>query len=125
MPAKTLRSPHLAILTAARKAAKTATKWEELHNAIFGPEGLTQTLKTPQQRQAFLDSTEGKEVWGLIDHLRASAAPPVADVSGKFLVRLPKSIHAALIIEAEQEGTSLNQLIVAKLSVSLNRVTAH
>ncbi|MBW1792200.1 MAG: toxin-antitoxin system HicB family antitoxin [Deltaproteobacteria bacterium] len=40
--------------------------------------------------------------------------------SGKFVVRLPRSLHAALEKEAESEATSLNQLVVAKLAVQLN-----
>jgi hypothetical protein len=39
--------------------------------------------------------------------------------SGRFVVRIPKSLHAALTLEAKAEGTSLNQLVVAKLAVSL------
>jgi len=34
-------------------------------------------------------------------------------------VRLPKSLHAALAREAEAEGVSLNQLVVAKLALHL------
>jgi predicted RNase H-like HicB family nuclease len=37
--------------------------------------------------------------------------------SGKFLVRLPKTLHARLAIEAEKEGVSLNQYALYKLSV--------
>jgi predicted RNase H-like HicB family nuclease len=36
--------------------------------------------------------------------------------SGKFLLRLPKSLHAHLAIEAEKEGISLNQYALYKLS---------
>ncbi|MDR1703251.1 MAG: type II toxin-antitoxin system HicB family antitoxin [Clostridiales bacterium] len=38
------------------------------------------------------------------------------DYSGKFLVRLPKSLHQRLSIEAEKEGVSLNQYALYKLS---------
>ena len=38
------------------------------------------------------------------------------DFSGKFLVRIPKSLHYKLAVEAEQEGVSLNQYAVYKLS---------
>ncbi len=31
------------------------------------------------------------------------------DFSGKFLARIPKSLHYKLSVEAEQEGVSLNQ----------------
>ena len=38
------------------------------------------------------------------------------DYSGKFVVRVPKSLHQRLAIEAEQEGVSLNQLALYKLA---------
>ncbi len=36
--------------------------------------------------------------------------------SGKFIVRLPKSLHYKLTLEAEREGVSLNQYALYKLS---------
>ena len=36
--------------------------------------------------------------------------------SGKFVVRIPKSLHYRLSVEAEQEGVSLNQYALYKLS---------
>ena len=36
--------------------------------------------------------------------------------SGKFVLRLPKSLHARLAFEAEQEGVSLNQYALYRLS---------
>jgi predicted HicB family RNase H-like nuclease len=44
---------------------------------------------------------------------------PVRDYkySGKFVVRLPKSLHARLAMEAEKEGVSLNQYTLYKLSL--------
>lgn len=36
--------------------------------------------------------------------------------SGKFNLRLPKSLHCKLAIEAEKEGVSLNQYAIYKLS---------
>lgn len=44
--------------------------------------------------------------------------PESADhYSGKFVVRLPKSLHQRLVIEAEKEGVSLNQLALYKLAL--------
>ena len=37
--------------------------------------------------------------------------------SGKFLVRLPKTLHQRLAIEANKEGISLNQLVLYKLAL--------
>ena len=39
------------------------------------------------------------------------------DYSGKFNVRLPKSLHQRLVIEAAKEGVSLNQLVLYKLAL--------
>ena len=39
--------------------------------------------------------------------------------SGKLNVRLPKSLHRALAIHAEEEGVSLNHLIVYKLTQTM------
>jgi len=41
--------------------------------------------------------------------------------SGRFVVRVPRSLHAALDREAAAEGVSLSQLVVAKLAVRLDR----
>lgn len=38
------------------------------------------------------------------------------DFSGRFVVRIPKSLHFKLTVEAEQEGVSLNQYALYKLS---------
>jgi len=41
--------------------------------------------------------------------------------SGKWLQRVPRSIHAALVTAAEHEGVSLNQLVVSVLSKEVGR----
>lgn len=43
------------------------------------------------------------------------------EASGKFVVRLPRSLHAQLQELAEAEGTSLNQLVVSLLSERTTR----
>lgn len=44
---------------------------------------------------------------------------PIGDesYSGKFVVRMPKSLHRRLALEAELEGISLNQYVNYKLSI--------
>lgn len=43
--------------------------------------------------------------------------PETADkYSGKFVIRLPKTLHQRLSIEAQREGVSLNQLALYKLA---------
>lgn len=41
---------------------------------------------------------------------------PKAEFSGKVLLRMPKSLHQRLAMEAELEGVSLNQYMLYKLS---------
>ncbi len=51
---------------------------------------------------------------------RKIPAPSVEGTySGKILARTPKSLHRALIEKAQEEGVSLNQLVVYLLSVGL------
>lgn len=38
------------------------------------------------------------------------------DFSGKLNIRIPKSLHKRLSLEAKEDGVSLNQYIVYKLS---------
>jgi predicted RNase H-like HicB family nuclease len=47
-----------------------------------------------------------------------SIPEPIEDekYSGKFVLRLPKSLHKHLAIEAEKEGVSLNQYALYKLA---------
>ena len=45
--------------------------------------------------------------------------PETEDASGQLRVRMPRSIHTALIEEAKAEGVSLNQLILSKITFQL------
>ena len=44
---------------------------------------------------------------------------PFAAVSGRFVQRVPRSLHARLIAKAQMEGVSLNTLIVSLVSQGL------
>ena len=41
--------------------------------------------------------------------------------SGKFIQRVPRSIHARLVMRAKQEGVSMNSLVTSILAESLGR----
>ena len=45
-----------------------------------------------------------------------SVAEPLDRYSGKFIVRVPRYVHARLSRKAKQEGVSLNQLVTSVLS---------
>jgi hypothetical protein len=79
------------------------------------------TFKTEIERQAFFDSEQYKQINALLVQVMkrtglVEGATP-KEKSGKILVRLPKTLHHSLEIEAKREGVSLNQLAVSKLSL--------
>lgn len=69
--------------------------------------------------EAYKDLQEAMEGWLEIKIEYGDFIPePMVDekYSGKFVVRIPKSLHRKLVIEAEQEGISLNQYAMYKLN---------
>jgi predicted RNase H-like HicB family nuclease len=69
---------------------------------------------------AFRNIQEAMELWIETKLENGFPVPQPFDdskYSGKFVLRLPKSLHARLAIEAEQEGVSLNQYALYRLSI--------
>ncbi len=113
------------LLAFARQLADQGADWIEVHNAIFGIGGkFGQLFTTAPERSRFFKTAENKEIARVIDELQGGDDNTpfeeiMANVNGRLLVRVPRSIHAALLAEARTEGISLNQLCLAKLSVQL------
>lgn len=114
------------LLKKARQAARSVESWADLSNALFNPiDGLvTRTYQTRAERRAFLKTAEYRKIRQLLTravetHGLVEGATPRK--SGRFVVRLPQSLHAALEREASREGVSLNQLVVAKLAIQLRQ----
>src|SRR6266404_3322488 len=110
------------LLTLARKLAETpGLTWVEANNAVYGPGGpFARLFPRASDRVAFGKAPESRQIDQLIDSLpEPPVGPQRREYSGKFNVRVPKSLHAALANEAEAEGVSLNQLVVAKLALHL------
>lgn len=57
--------------------------------------------------------------------LPATTPPPepVGLPSGKFVVRLPRSLHAQLVASSAREGVSLNALVISLLAAGVARGT--
>jgi site-specific DNA-methyltransferase (adenine-specific) len=112
------------ILEQAQILAKNVKSWADFSAAIFDQRtGLVaKTFEAPMEREAFLDSEQYEKVNQILLNLmkrfgvKGGAAP---SKSGRFVVRVPKTLHSVLEIEARREGVSLNQLAVAKLSMPL------
>lgn len=124
-----MKTKEAKILDSARRAAASAETWADLSNALFDPDDglVARAFPTRKQREKFIQTEEYQALRHLVDAaqertgLVAGATPRK---SGKFIVRLPRSLHAALEAEAEEEGVSLNQLVVTKLAVQLSGLAA-
>jgi predicted RNase H-like HicB family nuclease len=69
--------------------------------------------------EAFKNIQEAMEGWIETKLENGFSVPePVTEsqYSGKFVLRLPKTLHARLALEAEKEGVSLNQYALYRLS---------
>lgn len=62
------------------------------------------------------DALEGYVETKLENNLEIPHPASQEDYSGKFIVRVPKSLHMRLVLEAEREGVSLNQYALYKLA---------
>src|SRR5206468_9103573 len=110
------------LLTLAHKLAESpGLTWVEANNAVYGPGGpMVRLFPSAADRAAFAKTKESREIDELIDGLpEPPVGPQRREYSGKFNVRLPRSLHALLASEADAEGVSLNQLVVAKLALHL------
>lgn len=69
--------------------------------------------------EAYMNLREAMEGW-IETKLEGGYEVPVPkdceDFSGKFVVRIPKTLHYRLAMEAEKEGISLNQYALYKLA---------
>lgn len=62
------------------------------------------------------DAMRGWLEIALEDNIPIPEPAPDEDYSGKFVVRLPRSLHRELAQRAEQEGVSLNQFVNVALA---------
>jgi hypothetical protein len=122
-----IRAKARAVLAFAEQQGGETANWLELSNALFGPGGkATVAFPSERERTAFCKTAEYKRILAVMDRL---PAPPVKEVvqltasaNGAISVRLPRSVHAALLAEAKAEGVSLNQLCLSKLVAQLRAV---
>ena len=107
-----------------RQLQQLGFNWVQINNALFGPSGeIMRHFPDREERLRFLRSPAVNELHAAIAEAEMpESIEDAQETSGRVLVRMPKSLHAALLAEAESEGVSLNQLIVSKLSVGLKSI---
>jgi len=80
---------------------------------------------TPEEAATMIQ--EAMELWlevALEDGVPIPEPPPESNYSGKFVVRVPRSLHRELVEAAEQEGVSLNQYINVTLAQAVGRLAS-
>lgn len=122
-----IRAKARALLEYAETLTGEAANWVEFSNALFGLGGkATVAFRTERERTAFCKTEEYKRILALMDSLPAPPEKEVVELAtsanGAISVRLPRSVHAALLAEAKAEGVSLNQLCLSKLVAQLRAV---
>lgn len=74
--------------------------------------------------EAYGNIQEAKEEWLSSMLERGMKIPEPAEqeeYSGKFIIRLPKTLHRALVQVSKREGVSLNQYVANTLAFSLGQ----
>ena len=72
--------------------------------------------------EAIANGMEAKREWlAAAKELDRPIPEPGGQLSGKWVQRVPRSVHARLVERAEREGVSLNTLVVALIAEGLGR----
>jgi len=118
------------LLKDAQSLAKRSKNWSDFTLELFDQDGglVARTFPDEMERQAFFQSEQYKEINRLLLAMMKSGslikgATPSLEKSGRFNIRIPKSLHRALEIEAKKETVSLNQLATTKLAIPLHHLT--
>lgn len=109
------------LLVFTQAAAARGASHQELWNSVFGI-GARYGRLFPSKTDR--DAVDGSQILTRIRSIiyKAPKTESSNAKNGQLSLKLPKSLHEALENEANKEGTSLNQLIITKLAVQLNRV---
>lgn len=115
------------VLNVAKRLSGKTKSWIDFSNQIFNQHdgAIAKAFPNQEERRAFYATEQYGEINNMQLRLMKEhgLTNDVATKSGKFMVRVPKTLHSVLKIEADREGVSLNQLAVAKLSVALHQST--
>jgi predicted HicB family RNase H-like nuclease len=94
------------------------TDWVTFYRNILGVDGIVrQMLPTHSERVKFEQSKTYEDIQRMLSKLRrkgAIAARP-DETTRVITIRLPESLHEALLSEAYEHHTSMNKLCISKL----------
>ena len=106
-------------VTKALKLSRAARDWEVFFKQVMGVDGLIYKLfPTAELRRQFETTSEYVEIQHILAEMRSRPQKrnlPDREKTKMITVRLPESLHAALIQEADELNTSMNKLCISKL----------
>jgi antitoxin HicB len=75
---------------------------------------------------AIADAYEAAAAWLAVAQAQGDVIPQpgAGGESGRFVARLPKSLHTRLVARAEQEGVSMNTLVVSLIAQGVGAIIA-
>lgn len=72
--------------------------------------------------EAIENGMDAKQAWlAVAKELDRPIPVPGGHLSGKWVQRVPRSVHARLVERAEREGVSLNTLVISLIAEGLGR----
>ena len=95
-----------------------APDWVKFFRKILGLQGIVRrAFRTPEELEEFEQSEEYAEIQQMLSKLRERRVPPeeANEPVRVITVRLPKSLHESLRLEAHEHQTSMNKLCISKL----------
>jgi hypothetical protein len=122
-----IRTKASEVLAYAHEKVSACQFSNELFNAIFSPTGKAAAVfPNSADRAAFFRTKEYREIRKLEDRLPRPPVEYVGDLTANsqltVMLRMPKSVHEALIAEADAEGVGLEQLCLSKLVAQLREL---
>lgn len=72
--------------------------------------------------EAIANGMDAKQAWLAVAREQGRLVPePGGQLSGKWVQRVPRSVHARLVERAAREGVSLNTLVVSLIAEGLGK----
>ncbi len=105
-------------LRLAQEAFAKTGSWVVFYREMLGGEGVVRRLfNNPSEMRAFEESSEFAELQEMVAAMRSedSSKGDATEPERMITIRLPKSLHDALRIEADEMNLSINKLCISKL----------
>ncbi len=102
----------------AEEACSRGLDWVTFYREILGPHGIVRrTFPTTESLAAFKQSEAYHEIQEMLARLRqqGTSAASREEPTRVITIRLPKSMHDGLKIEAHEHRISMNKLCISKL----------